>query len=922
MKKKEYTLFSHRGGVNRKTCLRRAILSVLTVGIFGLSSMVGSVYAEVDSQTIPENNVITSTDKAKATAESLNANVTGKDNTVTNSKEAVIVGDKNVVTDETGRVASDYSRIIGSNNTVKGSKGQLVFGDDNEIIGRDKGTTSPTRPDNQVDITIGRGNILQGADTWRPNKDSRLTVIGNNNRGVYELGSAAGIISGIVIGDNQNIDEIDQSIVIGSLSAEEQKATYGEGGEHEEVNTVSKYSTIIGYHSTNVGGGNIVVGNRSRAGGGFNIITGHRSTIGNPYEGNTNFLAMGVKGGEFSNIYGSFNRIDDKGGSETIDGIASTIQGSMNVTTRATGAMLIGTGNTITNSFFKFDDAMGNKLFGATYGSVYYIENKDTLAAGNNLEIYYDDVRSYINDYMTEGSGAVSIVGNSNKADYAIRSQIIGNANAVTGTETAISSLNTVSGFGNKAESISRSSIIGTGNELKGGENNVIIGDYHKLKDGKRNVILGSMETKEEIIEKVAKSALPSPIGKDAKYTIKEYNPLIDHTKDIEEAVMLGYNTDVSQNGGVALGANSIASTKAGIAGYDPITKEASTATEKEWKSTWAAVSVGDGTNTRQITGVAAGTADTDAVNVAQLKKAMENAGGGSGTGGTPISIIAGDGIKVAHEGSTYTISSTVTGGAGGSGGPLKFADDTGTEATVNTNETLTIKGDTKNISTKIDGKTLSVKLNDDISVNTIKAKTSVSVENGPSMTANGIDANSKKITHVADGTEKGDAVNYGQLQAVEGRVDTNTQVITSIGSHVDRLDSRMNKVGAGAAALAALHPLEFDSDDKWNFAVGYGNYKDANSIAMGAFYRPNGNTMFSVGTNFGNGENMVNAGVSFKFGQGSNLASRPAMAKKMVALEETVQEQKETIDTLKEKMAALEELVKRQSEVIANMTK
>lgn len=189
-------------------------------------------------------------------------------------------------------------------------------------------------------------------------------------------------------------------------------------------------------------------------------------------------------------------------------------------------------------------------------------------------------------------------------------------------------------------------------------------------------------------------------------------------------------------------------------------------------------------------------------------------------------------------------------------------------------------------------------------------------------MTANGIDANSKKITHVADGTEKGDAVNYGQLQAVEGRVDTNTQAITSIGSHVDRLDSRMNKVGAGAAALAALHPLEFDTDDKWNFAVGYGNYKDANSIAMGAFYRPNGNTMFSVGTNFGNGENMVNAGVSFKFGQGSNLASRPAMAKKMVALEETVQEQKETIDTLKEKMAALEELVKRQSEVIANMTK
>lgn len=386
------------------------------------------------------------------------------------------------------------------------------------------------------------------------------------------------------------------------------------------------------------------------------------------------------------------------------------------------------------------------------------------------------------------------------------------------------------------------------------------------------------------------------------------------------DSLALGYFASAGDTG-VAVGAYSNASVAAGVFGYDPLTKKNSTDSTLAWKSTLGAVAVGNSKNTRQITGVAAGTADTDAVNVAQLKKALENAGTG-GIGGSTIEIIAGTGIDVKQDGSTYTISSTVTGGAGGSGGPLKFADDTGTEATVNTNETLTIKGDTKNISTKIDGKTLSVKLNDDISVNTIKAKTSVSVENGPSMTANGIDANSKKITHVADGTEKGDAVNYGQLQAVEGRVDTNTQAITSIGSHVDRLDSRMNKVGAGAAALAALHPLEFDTDDKWNFAVGYGNYKDANSIAMGAFYRPNGNTMFSVGTNFGNGENMVNAGVSFKFGQGSNLASRPAMAKKMVALEETVQEQKETIDTLKEKMAALEELVKRQSEVIANMTK
>ena len=91
--------------------------------------------------------------------------------------------------------------------------------------------------------------------------------------------------------------------------------------------------------------------------------------------------------------------------------------------------------------------------------------------------------------------------------------------------------------------------------------------------------------------------------------------------------------------------------------------------------------------------------------------------------------------------------------------------------------------------------------------------------------------------------------------------------------NRVSNLDNRINKVGAGAAALAALHPLDFNPDDKWDFAVGYGNYRNANSVALGAFYRPNEDTMFSLGTNFGNGENMFNAGVSFKIGKGNSYA-------------------------------------------------
>ena len=148
-------------------------------------------------------------------------------------------------------------------------------------------------------------------------------------------------------------------------------------------------------------------------------------------------------------------------------------------------------------------------------------------------------------------------------------------------------------------------------------------------------------------------------------------------------------------------------------------------------------------------------------------------------------------------------------------------------------------------------------------------------------------------------------------LSALDNQVTANTESIYHMNGRISDLDNRVNKVGAGAAALAALHPLDFDPDDKWDFAIGYGNYRNANSIAFGAFYRPNEDTMFSLGTNFGNGENMFNAGLSFKIGQGSGITtSRTAMAKKIASLEDTVDKQDK-------KIAELEALVKEQGEMI-----
>ena len=154
-------------------------------------------------------------------------------------------------------------------------------------------------------------------------------------------------------------------------------------------------------------------------------------------------------------------------------------------------------------------------------------------------------------------------------------------------------------------------------------------------------------------------------------------------------------------------------------------------------------------------------------------------------------------------------------------------------------------------------------------------------------ITKDGINANGHRITNVEAGKEATDAVNVGQLAEVANNSYT---AINNMGNQVSRLSNRIDKVGAGAAALAALHPLDFDPDDKLSFAAGYGNYAGENAVAVGAFYQPNEDTMFSVGGTFGNDENMVNAGVSFKLGQKSNVSrSRVSMAKELVSLRDEV---------------------------------
>ena len=318
----------------------------------------------------------------------------------------------------------------------------------------------------------------------------------------------------------------------------------------------------------------------------------------------------------------------------------------------------------------------------------------------------------------------------------------------------------------------------------------------------------------------------------------------------------------------------------------------------------------------KKITNVAEGTADTDAVNVSQLKKAAAGATTkvADGKNTTVTSETNSDGSKTYH----VNLNDDITLGTDpskqisikGTEGTIKAGQVTvnGTAGTVNnlTNKTWDPNNITSGQAATEDqlkvvsgqaGKHSSVTAGSNISVttgtnanggtdykvsvvdtptfktvttgNTVMSNSGLTIKNGPSITQTGVDAGGKRITNVAAGKADTDAVNVGQLK--------------QIGGAINKVDNRINRVGAGAAALAALHPLDFDPDDKWDFTLGYGNYKDAHSLALGAFYRPNEDTMISVGGSIGGGENMVNAGLSMKLGQGNHVStSKVAMAKEI----------------------------------------
>ena len=483
-------------------------------------------------------------------------------------------------------------------------------------------------------------------------------------------------------------------------------------------------STMVGSHNYRgaIGDTTIDTDNNGTRGASLNV---YATTVGaNSFSngafttttGTYNVISSSYTGGRFSTptqnfgatVNGAFNSIESTSGGSTA-GVATAITGVANRVANSNGVLVYGAGNEITNSSTSF----------STPGE-----------SATSAKDFADKLKTAVTS--SNGAGATMTFGGGNKADYTLRTSMIGVNNTVTGVRGDQSKDNLALGVGNTGTKVQHMTVIGSKNTVSDAKNTIIVGDNRTVTGANNTVIIGSSDN--------------------------------GTTTVVHDAVAIGHNTDVSIEGGVALGSGSKATVAAGAVGYDILTNAPSTDTSATWKSTASAVSVGDVANgvTRQITSVAAGTNDTDAVNVAQLKRLHDM-------------------------------------------------------ISVNAYNTVNVQGD-----------------------------------------------------------------------------------VTNLKKDVSRLDKRVNKAVAGSAALAALHPLDFDPDAKWDFAAGYGHYHNGNAAALGAFYRPNEDVQLSVGSTLGNGETVVNAGLSVKVGAHSNVSrSRVAIGKEVLELKKTVALQNAQIQKL-----------------------
>ena len=722
------------------------------------------------------------------------------------------------------------------------------------------------------------GSVAIGKNAYVENtigRQEKLFAFNQTTFNTFGMGSLPQqpdkVVTGVAIGDNTYVRT--GGTMIGSHNYR------GKIGDIT-VNTdtyAEKRKAGLGLYSTTLGSNSFTNGTVATTTGALNVISSN-------YDGNNIANATRNFG---ATINGSLNSIESATAANNYSGLSNTVVGTANRTNNSNGSLIFGAGNEITNSITDIDaGAITPGLFGGP----------------SSVTKLSEDVRNLVKD--NKSGGSTLAIGGGNKADYTQLTSMTGVNNTVTGTAGNVAKLNYVTGYNNTITNAS---------------NNIVMGNDHTI-TADNTIAIGGLSSGE--------------------------------TRSVANTTTIGYDAKASVEGGVALGYKSNATVDKGAAGYDISTKAASTDTSSTWKATAAAVSVGDVANdvTRQITSVAAGTNDTDAVNVAQLKKVE-----------TKISTVEADAKK--HTTVVAGANTTVTSGTNANGGAEykvavnkdlvemssanfgKATDDV--RARIDKDSARFFNGSENIGITPTDG--IQIENTDTLEQAKFDKYGMYASEGDKTVyyTTTGISAGDQIINNVKAGVADTDAVNVSQLKRVQDQIAASTSVTTvTAGDHIkvtptvngnthdykvsladdiadqitnnttninkntndiknikgdlSKMDKRVDKSVAGAAALAALHPLDFDPDAKWDFAAGYGHYRSGNAAALGAFYRPNEDVQLSVGSTVGSDETVFNAGLSVKVGAHSNVSrSRVAIGKEVLALKKTVAEQNAQIQKL-----------------------
>ena len=518
-------------------------------------------------------------------------------------------------------------------------------------------------------------------------------------------------------------------------------------------------STMIGSHNYKGDLGDTTVDSAKTRTDALNVYAttvGANSFTNGAFATNTgtyNIISSEYNGGRFSNpvknlastVNGSFNSNESKMASSFYSGIGNSIVGTANRTFNSNGSIVMGAGNEITNSVTPIP--------------------VNTTDAGSSAKEFAETLRTAVKN--ANGGGSTMALGGANKADYTLRTSMIGINNTVTGVKGGESKDNLAMGVGNTATKVQHMTAIGSKNTVSDATDTIVVGDNRTVTGANNTVTIGSSDA--------------------------------GTTTTVNEAVAIGHNTEVTAEGGVALGSGSKATVSAGGIGYDVKTGAASTETGAAWKATSSAVSVGDVANnvTRQITSVAAGTDDSDAVNVAQLKKAEEKINDVEAEAKKHTTVVAGDNTTVtagtnAAGGAEYKVSVKKDLEDMNSVNFGKITDDV--RARIDKDSARFFNG-SENIG--ITPKGIQIENTDTLEQANFTKYGMYASEGDKTVyyTTNGISAGDQKINNVKAGEADTDAVNVGQLKKVDDKVTAVENKVNTVETKVNTIETKVNTI-------------------------------------------------------------------------------------------------------------------------------